>query len=89
MSEDGGGIGGNDMMSGFFGIRSDVFKRTVKKKGNRYVATGYKVLLDTLRLVDKPISVGEVKYATFHMRKEGKSKFKPKIIIDALKSTLC
>ncbi|MGC8662466.1 MAG: glycosyltransferase [Candidatus Micrarchaeia archaeon] len=79
----------NDMMSGFFGIRSDVFKRTVKKKGNRYIATGYKVLLDTLRLVDKPISVGEVKYATFHMRKEGKSKFKLKIIIDALKSTLC
>jgi dolichol-phosphate mannosyltransferase len=78
----------NDMMSGFFGIRSSIFKKIIEKNKDLYVLTGYKVLLDTLRLADSSIKIGEVKYSTFHIRKEGKSKFKLKVITDAFRSTL-
>ncbi|MGC8586419.1 MAG: glycosyltransferase [Candidatus Micrarchaeia archaeon] len=78
----------NDMMSGFFGIKASVFKEIIKKNWHSFVGTGYKVLLDILRLGDKSLKIGEVKYNTFHPRKSGKSKFKFRIMIDTLKSTL-
>ncbi len=76
----------NDIMSGFFGIRATLFKSIIKKHKDSYVGTGYKVLLDTLRLADANITVGEVPYGTFHRRMGGNSKFKPKIMLDTLRS---
>ncbi|MGC8652049.1 MAG: glycosyltransferase [Candidatus Micrarchaeia archaeon] len=76
----------NDMMSGFFGIRTRLFKRIIREHADSYAGTGYKVLLDTLRLAGKGVTIGEVPYATFHNRSSGNSKFKPKIMLDTLKS---
>jgi len=77
----------NDIMSGFFGIRAPLFKHIIEKSRDSFVPTGYKVLLDTLRLSSKGLKIGEVPYSTFHRRKSGSSKFKPKIMLDTLKST--
>jgi dolichol-phosphate mannosyltransferase len=63
-----------DMMSGFFGIRSALFKSLIVKNRDSFVGQGYKVLLDTLRLVGHDAKIGEVSYATFQNRKYGKSK---------------
>ncbi|MEM0149448.1 MAG: glycosyltransferase [Candidatus Micrarchaeaceae archaeon] len=77
----------NDIMSGFFGIKANVFKNIIRKNRGLFVPTGYKVLLDTLRLAGPGLLIGEVKYSTFHKRYSGSSKFKPKIMLDTLKST--
>lgn len=76
----------NDMLSGFFGIRTNVFKLLIKKNKDVFVGKGYKVLLDILRILDNDSSIGEVYYSTFHERKEGKSKFVFKHVIYTLKS---
>jgi dolichol-phosphate mannosyltransferase len=63
-----------DMMSGFFGIRTALFRSIIKNNKERFVGSGYKVLLDTLRIMDGNIKIDEVKYSTFQNRKYGKSK---------------
>lgn len=78
----------NDMMSGFFGIRTELFKELIKKNRRRFVMKGYKVLLDTLRITDKKTTTGEVYYSTFHDRRRGRSKFGFNQVINTLKSTL-
>lgn len=78
----------NDLMSGFFGIRTNIIRKIIKENRSGFVYTGYKVLLDILRLADKKMSVCEVPYSTFHMRKAGKSKLGPKQMLDVLLSTL-
>lgn len=78
----------NDMMSGFFGIDAALFKRLIVRDRNKFVEEGYKVLLDILRMVDKCNSLGEVRYSTFHLRKEGKSKLGFKHAITTLRSAL-
>jgi len=78
----------NDMMSGFFGIRTKEFKELVASQRSGFVEEGYKVLLDILRLMDRSGSLGEVRYSTFHLRKEGKSKLGIKHAITTLRSTV-
>ncbi len=78
----------DDMMSGFFGIGSNTFKRLIKHNRKLFVDEGYKVLLDTLRVAGSDITIGDVRYSTFHSRKEGESKFKFKHIITTLKSLI-
>ena len=75
-----------DMMSGFFGIRSSDFKRLIRKHRGGFVMQGYKVFLDILRMSEPGTRVAEVPYATFHERKEGKSKFNPKHMAHTLAS---
>lgn len=82
-----------DMMSGFFGIRSLLLQSLVKRHKEQFVPKGYKVLLDILRVVDRNSKIEEVRYATFHPRKEGKSKLGIKNMvgnqaINTIKSTL-
>ena len=77
-----------DMMTGFFGIRTELFKSVIKKNERAYVGSGYKVLLDTLRIIGKNITIVEVGYATFHNRKHGESKLGMNQIINTIKSTL-
>lgn len=64
----------SDMMSGFFGIRAALFKSIIKGNRASFVGKGYKVLLDTLRIIDGNVKIDEVKYSTFQNRKYGKSK---------------
>ncbi len=78
----------SDMMSGFFGIRTKLFKRLIKSRRDGFVMPGYKVLLDILRMDGSGIRMSEVPYSTFHARKYGKSKLRPARIADALRSVL-
>lgn len=78
----------NDMMTGFFGIDSKLFKSIIAKNKNSFVYDGYKVLLDTLRLVGPNIRIKEVYYDTFHLRKYGKSKLGMNQVVNTLRSTL-
>ncbi|MDE1810715.1 MAG: hypothetical protein KGH66_01590, partial [Candidatus Micrarchaeota archaeon] len=77
----------NDIMSGFFGINANLFKNVIRKNKESFVPTGYKVLLDTLRLVGRNVRVGEVYYSTFREREYGQSKLKMKHMANALTST--
>ena len=65
-----------DMMSGFFGIRSGLFKRLIRENSGEFTGKGYKVLLDVLRLADRSARVAEIHYDTFHDRRHGRSKLK-------------
>jgi dolichol-phosphate mannosyltransferase len=78
----------NDVMSGFFGIKTSLFKGIIIKNRSRFVGKGYKVLLDILRVVNKDATLGEVYYDTFHEREQGKSKFKLHHISNTLESIL-
>ncbi|MDE1833314.1 MAG: glycosyltransferase [Candidatus Micrarchaeota archaeon] len=77
----------NDIMSGFFGINTNLFKSIIRKNKDSFVPTGYKVLLDTLRLVGTGVKVGEVPYSTFREREYGQSKLRMKHMANALSST--
>ncbi len=63
-----------DMMSGLFGIKTQLFKSTIINNKKAFVYEGYKVLLDTLRVINRKVRITEVKYSTFAERKYGKSK---------------
>jgi dolichol-phosphate mannosyltransferase len=78
----------NDMMSGFFGIDSALFKRLIRDNRKGFVEEGYKVLLDILRMMGRDGTIGEVEYSTFHLRKEGSSKFRFRHVLLTLRSTL-
>ncbi|MGC8669853.1 MAG: glycosyltransferase [Candidatus Micrarchaeia archaeon] len=78
----------NDMMSGFFGIKADLFKSTVLNNWGSYVHTGYKVLLDTLRIAGPGLKIGEVQYSTFHKRSAGKSKVGFRVALNVVESIL-
>ncbi len=78
----------DDLMSGFFGIRSSMMKRLVRTKRQGFVGQGYKILLDILRLAGRECRVGEVYYSTFHRREHGESKLGYKHIVYTLMSTL-
>ena len=76
----------SDMMSGFFGIRTSLFKSLVSKKERGFVRQGYKVLLDILRMTGNSVRITEVPYKTFQPRRAGASKLKVKHMILILKS---
>ena len=74
----------NDLMSGFFGMRTKVLKKIIKDNRNGFVYTGYKILLDVLRLSGNSVSRCEIPYPTFHKRVAGKSKLEAKQMADVL-----
>ncbi len=76
----------NDMMSGFFGIRTRLFREVSSKNMGRYVLPGYKVMLDTLKLMGKDTRIAEVRYSTFHRRKRGISKANAKVLINIIRT---
>lgn len=63
----------DDMMSGFFGIRTVLMKKLVRRR-KEFVAPGLKVLLDILRIGGAGMEIGQVYYSTFHGRERGESK---------------
>jgi len=78
----------DDIMSGFFGIKTKLFKRVIAEHKEGFVLRGYKVLLDTLRMLDRSVRISEVPYDTFHPREKGESKLKIRHMVDVLVSTL-
>ncbi len=77
-----------DMMSGFFGIKTQIFKKIVKAKQKKFVGEGYKILVDILRLLNKKVNIQEINYTTFHYRKKGKSKLNYWQFFNLIKSAL-
>ncbi|MEM3827546.1 MAG: glycosyltransferase [Candidatus Micrarchaeaceae archaeon] len=77
----------NDMMSGFFGIKTSLLKDIISANREGFVMKGYKVLLDILRMAGRDIKIAEVPYSTFHPRKKGKSKLRAVHMVDVLIST--
>jgi dolichol-phosphate mannosyltransferase len=78
----------SDIMSGFLGMKTKIFIKSLKDRGNqKYQLDGYKVLFDFLKLNNKKYSIIEIKY-NFGMRTGGKSKIGKKQIIAYLKSFL-
>ncbi len=76
----------SDMTSGFFGVNVEFFKANAADE-KKFVLTGYKVLIDLLRIAPNA-NVYEIKYTGFSARKYGRSKAKPKIMLKALWSIL-
>jgi len=75
-----------DIFSGFFGIRTKVFKEIYSKNRQRFVGEGYKVLFDLLKCIGKDeLRICEVPY-TFHVRTAGSSKAGAKHVLALLKS---
>lgn len=76
----------NDMMSGFFGIKTSVFKHAIESNKSKFVPSGYKVLLDILNTINENTKIVEVPYKTFHRRLHGASKSGVRQMIDLLHS---
>lgn len=67
------GVDCQDIVSGFFGMQTQLFKDVIVKKYDRYELRGYKVLFDTLKYLPRGTKVYQLKY-DFGLRAEGVSK---------------
>ncbi len=76
----------NDILSGFFGMRTDYAKKYIANNFGCFVGGGYKVLFDILKN-SKNIKIAEVNYVFFE-RKGGKSKIGRKQILAFLRSLI-
>ena len=74
----------NDILSGFFGIKTKLMQNINK---NKFELQGYKVLFDILKNIDKNTQIKNI-YYDFGMRKRGHSKIGLKQIISFLKALL-
>ncbi|MDR1405523.1 MAG: glycosyltransferase [Candidatus Methanoplasma sp.] len=73
-----------DIMSGFFGGRTEVFSEVIRDHGGRFEMPGFKVLFDLMKYSPDGINIGEVSYE-FGERREGESKINPKVVKSALR----
>ncbi|MFA6888236.1 MAG: glycosyltransferase [Candidatus Woesearchaeota archaeon] len=62
-----------DIVSGFFGIETKLFKYVVARKYDKYELKGYKILFDTLKYLPSKTKISQVQY-DFGLRSEGTSK---------------
>ena len=74
-----------DVVSGFFGTRTYVFKEIISKAEHKFEPRGYKVLFDLLKQFDRSKKIGYVDYE-FGLRKSGESKISKHHIILYFKS---
>jgi len=74
----------DDILSGFFGIRTNLMQSINK---NKFEMLGYKILFDILKNIDKNTKIKNI-YYDFGMRKRGHSKIGLKQIISFLKALL-
>ena len=72
-----------DPLSGFFMIKTSIFKSISKKIDTE----GFKILLTILTVLNRKIRIKEIQI-NFYSRKHGQSKLKPKIIFIFLKQIL-
>ncbi len=81
------GISCRDVLSGYFGIRTELFKEIVGSDKRRFELEGYKVLFDLLKLIPTSTKIKEISF-TFGPRGGGESKMKMKHIIIFIRSLL-
>jgi len=67
------GVSVKDPMSGFFAVKTDLFKRVIHDDERKFEFRGYKVLFDLLKYIPKKTLISYV-YYDFGMRKGGESK---------------
>ncbi|MBI5002372.1 glycosyltransferase [Candidatus Woesearchaeota archaeon] len=67
------GVYCEDIVSGFFGVQTKIFKEVIAKNYDKYELAGYKVLFDTLKYLPKNTKVYQLKY-DFGLREAGASK---------------
>ncbi len=81
------GVYCKDIVSGFFGIHTKLFKEVIAKKYDKYELRGYKVLFDTLKYLPNGTKVYQLKY-DFGLRSEGVSKINYKHVLYYFRSLL-
>jgi dolichol-phosphate mannosyltransferase len=69
----------SDPMTGFFAMKREVFETSAE----RLLPSGFKILLDLLASVERPIRIAEVGYR-FRSRQQGQSKFDMRAMMDFL-----
>ena len=69
-----------DMMSGLFGIRTEVFGPSIRENWDNYERKGWKVLMDLLKYMDRKVVIKYVAYE-FGNRAEGDSHINPNVPI--------
>jgi len=74
-----------DIMSGFFGGKTEIFKKEVEENYEKFALKGYKVLFDFLKIHKGKIKIAEVDYV-FGLRSTGESKISKKVIWEFFKS---
>lgn len=79
------GINCRDMLSGFFGIKTNLVKSVIKNGEDKFQLEGYKILFDVLKQVPNDTKIDEVPYL-FGLRKTGQSKLNKKHVFLYLKS---
>jgi len=64
----------NDIFSGYFGIKKELFENVYRANERRFVGEGYKILFDFLKCIkSEDLKIAEVPYI-FHVRGAGSSK---------------
>ena len=72
-----------DPLSGFFMIKTSIFKSISKKIDTE----GFKILLTILAILNKKIKIKEIQI-NFYLRKHGQSKLKPRVLFIFIKQIL-
>ena len=69
-----------DIMSGLFGGRCDVYVPVIKENWQELELTGWKVLIDLLKFGPKNVKISKYKYK-FGKRQNGNSKISPMVVV--------
>ena len=73
-----------DIMSGFFGGQTDLCKKVIMEKGNKFERTGFKGLFDLLKFMPREIKIAEVEFK-FNSRRAGESKLSSRVIVSIMR----
>lgn len=68
-----------DIVSGFFGGKTNMAKKIIQEKYNKFELRGYKILFDLLKYLPSSTKTSKVDYE-FGMRKHGQSKLNKKVV---------
>ena len=74
----------SDLMSGFFGGRTDVSRKVISEHGRRFERKGFKVLFDLLKHAPRDIRLEEAQFI-FGDRAGGRSKLDSDIVLSVMK----
>ena len=69
----------NDIMTGLYGSKTEMWKKIIEENRNKFTLEGYKVLFDFLKIYPDKLQIGYVDYV-FGTRSTGESKITKKVI---------
>jgi len=73
-----------DMMSGFFGGRTDLCKNIITKNYSQFQRQGFKALFDILKFAPKDLKISEIEF-DFGERRGGTSKLNSRVVVSIMK----